>query len=269
MIRAVLTALLLVAAPRLDAAGLPASEVLQQVRFDQRLGETVDPDLTFFDSIGNRVRMGDYLGDRPVLITMGYYRCPQLCSIVFNGLVQALQQLPFVAGADYEWVVVSIDPDETPELARKKKATYAARYAHDGAADGWHFLVGDPQNINRLADTIGFRYAHDPETGQYAHPAGIVVLTPDGMVSKYFFGTDFDPGDLRLGMVDASAGKLGSAVDQVLLRCYQYDPSTGQYGFAVMTAVRAAGVLTVLVMAGGILWLLRRERRSRREVGIS
>ena len=254
---------LAVAAPA-AAQTAPAPEPLRKVAFDQKLGAQLDLGLRFTDSTGKPVRIGDYFDDRPVILVMAYYECPMLCDMVLNGIVRTLQELPFDAGDQYEWVVVGIDPEETPAQARKKKNTYAARYAHGGAERGWHFLLGDERAIKRVAGTIGFRYAHDPESGEYAHPAGAVVLTPGGKVSHYFFGTDFDPADLRLGLVEASGSKIGSPVDQILLRCYHYDPETGQYTFAVMSAVRAGGVLMMLSLGGLVGGLLYYERRKKR-----
>lgn len=247
------------------AQNAPTPEPLQKVEFEQNLGAQVDPGLAFTDSDSQPVRLRDYFGDKPIILTLAYYECPMLCKVTLDGVTRALQELPFDAGEDYHWIVASINPEETPQQAQKKKATMAARYAHAGAQRGWHYLVGDRASSHTLADTVGFRYTYDERTGQYAHPAGVVVLTPDGRVSKYFFGTGFDPADLRLGLVDASGGTIGSATDQLLLRCYQYDPSTGQYGFAVMAAVRIGGVigfLGLLTLIGTLLW---REKRSRRQ----
>lgn len=243
----------------------PPPESLREVAFQQKLGQQVSGDLRFFNSEGERVKLSERFGNGPIVLTLAYYECPMLCKMTLDGVVQALGKLPFEAGHDYQWIVASINPDETPAQAREKKEKMADRFAGHGSNSGWHYLVGNQPDIGKLADTVGFNYSYDEDTGQYAHPAGLIVLTQDGRVSKYFFGTQYDADDLRLGMVDASGGTIGSVADKVLLRCYQYDPATGRYGFAVMTAVRAGGALTVLAILALVGLLLWREKRQKRQ----
>jgi protein SCO1/2 len=242
----------------------PTPEPLDRIGFDQNLGDPIDTTLTFADSEGNPFPLAQALRDRPVILTLVYFDCPMLCAMTLDGVVRALQQLPFDAATDYRWVVVSFDPSETPADARTTKRTLAARYAHAGADTGWHFLTGDETSIRALADAVGFRYAYDERTKQFAHPAGATILTPQGRISAYLFGTDFNPADLRLALVDASGGAIGSPTDQILLRCYHYDPATGRYNLAILSGVRIAGALTTLAIIGLIVALLRRERLRRR-----
>jgi protein SCO1/2 len=247
--------------------GVPASLMpvpLREVGFDQRLNERVPLDVTLRDERGRAVKLGDYFGRRPVVLTFVYYECPMLCTTVLNSLVAALITLSFDPGKDFEIVTVSFDPRETPALAAAKKATYLERYRRTGAEDGWHFLTGDEASITRLTGAVGFRYVYDKDLEQYAHPAGITVLTPDGRLSHYLYGIEYGPRDLRLALVDASAGRIGNAVDQVLSYCYQYNPATGRYGFVVMTLVRAAGVATVFSLLTFIVIMRRREIRAQR-----
>ena len=239
----------------------PDDDLLAQVRFDQRLNEQVPLDLVFRDEAGKSVRLADYLGTKPVILTLNYYTCPNLCSLVLNGLADTLRKVTFDVGKQFDIVTVSIDPRDTPATASAKKTTTIERYGRTGAADGWHFLSGEQAAIERLAQAVGLQYAYDAEKDQYAHAAGIVVLTPEGKISRYFYGIEFEPRDLRLGLVEASAGKIGSPVDQLLLRCYRYDPVTARYTVTVMTIVRIAGVATVLILSTFLLGTLRRERR--------
>jgi protein SCO1 len=247
--------------------GVPASQMppaLREVGFDQRLSERVPLDIALRDEAGRRVTLGEYFGRRPVVLTLVYYECPMLCTQVLNSLAGALAVLTLDPGKDFEIVTVSFNPRETPELAAAKKASYLERYRRPGAAEGWHFLTGDEASIRRLTEAVGFRYVYDAELGQYAHPSGITVLTPDGRLSHYLYGIEYGPRDLRLALVDASAGKIGNAVDKLLLYCYHYNPATGRYGFVVMAVVRAAGVVTVAAIATFIIVMRRRESRAAR-----
>jgi protein SCO1/2 len=255
---------LLLAAAQAES-GLPANvtpPILKEIGFDQRLGEKVPLDAAFKDDAGKDVRLGDYFGKKPVLLSLNYYGCPMLCTVSLTGFASALAILPMDAGKQFEIVTVSFDPREGPTLAAEKKATYVARYKRPGAEAGWHFLTGDQASIDRLTKAVGFRYAWDEDTKQFAHPAGLVVLTPDGTIARYLFGIEYAPRDLRFALVEASAGRIGTLVDQAILYCYQYDPATGRYGPSIMGILRALGMLTVVALAAFVLLMLRRERRA-------
>ncbi len=246
-------------------AGTPADrkpKALEGVTYAQRLGEQVPADLAFVDETGKAVRLGDYFGARPIVLALAYYECPMLCTQVLSGMTAGLKGLRFDAGREFDVVVVSIDPGEGPGLAAAKKATHVAHYDREHTAGAWHFLTGRKAEIDRLAKTVGFSYTYDEKTDQYAHAAGLSILTPDGRIARYLFGIDFAPRDLRLGIVEASDRKIASPVDTVLLYCYHYDPATGTYGLMAMRLVRTAGVLFVLAMATGWVVLRRRERRG-------
>jgi protein SCO1/2 len=234
--------------------------ILTQIGIDQKLGAQIDPDISFVDESGQSVRLADYLGTRPVILTPVYYECPMLCSMLLNGLVKALHVLPFTAGKEFEIVTFSIDPSEQPELAAEKKQHYVRDYGKAQAASGWHFLTGRSESIQKLADEIGFRYTYDTYTKQWAHTSGIVVLTPSGVVSQYFFGLEYDPADLKLSLVQASSRKIGSLVDHILLYCFQYNPTTGKYSIAIMRVLRGTAVATMLLIIAFVLIASRRTR---------
>lgn len=233
---------------------------LQGIGFDQRLNEQVPLDLTFIDDRGQSVRLADYFGPRPVILVLVYYQCPRLCNLVLNGLVQGMLEMPFTPGKEFEVVTVSFDPRETWELAASKKESYVQRYGRPGAAQGWHFLTGREPEIRRLANAVGFRYRFDPAQNQFLHASGIMIVTPEGKLSRYFYDVRYAGRDLRLGLVEASQNKIGSAVDQVLLYCFHYDATLGKYSANVMTFVRVGGVLTMLSI-GSFVWLLVRQGR--------
>lgn len=233
----------------------------QDVAFDQRLGEALPADIPLVDEQGRSVTIGDFLGNRPVALILVQYRCPMLCNLTLEGCVRSLKALALNPGRDFEVLVVSFDPREGPPLARRKRQTVVERYDRPGTEDGWHFLTGESAALDRLTAAVGFRYHYDPTKDQYAHPAGLVVITPEGRLSRYFPGVNPPSRDLRLGLVEASAGEIGTLTDRMLLLCYSYDPATGRYGFAILTAVRVGGILTVAGLAGAIVILLRRERR--------
>ncbi len=235
-------------------------EVLKKVGIEQRLGEQVPLDAMFRDETGRTVRLAEYFSKgRPVVISLVYYECPMLCNQILNGMVGSFECLRFSAGKEFEVVTVSFDPSERPELAARKKETYLKRYGRAGAADGWHFLTGDREEIDRVAEAVGFGYVWDEKSKQYAHGSAIMVATPEGKLSHYFYGIDYAPRDLKLALVEASAGKVGSPVDKLILYCYHYDPTTGKFA-PVMAAMRAAGVVTV---AGVVfLFLILRRRRD-------
>ena len=246
-------------------AGAPASALppaLREVGFDQKLNERIPLDVELRDEHGAAVRLGDYFGRRPVVLAFVYYDCPMLCTQVLSATASALNLMSINAGAEFDVVAVSFDPRETPAQATARKAITLERYDRPGARSGWHFLTGDKASIDRLTSAAGFRYVWDEATGQFAHPAGVIVLTPDGRLARYLFGIEYGPRDLRLAIVEASEGRIGSATDTLLLYCYHYDPMTGRYGFVVMRALRLAGAATVLAIGSFVFIMLRRERRG-------
>lgn len=243
-------------------AHAPSADPLNEVDFEQNLNAQVPLELTFWDERGNLAPLSRYINEKPVVLVFAYYECPNLCSLVLEEVTNSLKSLSFTVGDQFNVVTVSIDPTETSAQATAAKAKYIERYARPGAANGWHFLTGEHQTIDQLADVVGLKYAYDAEKDQYAHPAGVVILTPQGKISRYLYGLDYSPRDLRLGLVDASANKIGSWVDQVLLRCYQYDPVTGRYTPLVMNIIRIAGLITVSIIGAAIFIMLRWERAT-------
>jgi protein SCO1 len=239
----------------------PGEGLVEQVGIKPNLGRPVPPDLVFVGADGQTVRFGDCLGERPVILHLVYYQCPMLCKLSSDGLLRALDTLTFKPGKDFSIVTVSFDPREGPEMSAAARQVAIERYGRDAVEKGWQFLTGDQAAIAKLCDAVGFRYRFDAAKNQFAHATGVFILAPDGTLSRFLSGVEFSPRDLRMAIVDASAGKVGTASDQVLLMCYMYDPVTGKYGFAVMTALRIAGIATVACLAGGILMMLRRERR--------
>lgn len=252
---------LLASSARAQEPKPPVAERFKEVGIFQRLGEQLPLDTEFVDETGAPVVLGDYFGERPVLLLLAYYQCPMLCNVVFSAMVETMRSLDFDPGQEFEFVVISFDPTETPDLAAAKKISFQRRYQRQGAEPGMHFLTGKPESIARVTEAVGFRYFYDDESKQYAHASGIMVATPQGQLARYFYGVDYPPKDVRLGLVEASAGKIGTAVDQILLLCFHYDPLTGRYGLAVITAIRIGGVLTVIALIGFITLSLRRERR--------
>lgn len=234
-------------------------ELLKDVGIDQKLNDSIPLGLAFRDETGKMVELHQYFGRGPVILTLVYYNCPMLCTQVLNGLNRSLKEIPMDVGKQFSVVTVSIDPTERPVLAAAKHELYTGIYGRPGAAQGWHFLTGDEANIKQLARAMGFRYAYDPDSKQFAHASAIFVLTPEGKLSRYFYGIQYPPRDLRLGLVEASEGEIGSAVDQLLLFCYHYDPQTGKYGLLISRIVRGAGALTVLVIGILIVLLYRSE----------
>jgi protein SCO1/2 len=232
------------------------------VGYDQKLGESIPPDLTFTDESGKPVRLLDFASDRPLVLALVYYSCPRLCTEVLNGSVRMLRAMDRLSvGTDFQFVAVSIDPRDTPDIASRKRDTYLEALGSAGRADGWHFLTGDQASITRLARTVGFRYVWDEHSEQYAHDGGVVVVTPEGKISHYFFGVEFSPLDVRLALVAASKGKIGNIVDHILLLCLHYDPVRGKYGLWIIGALRIAGVLTVAALALFMLRSIRNEKR--------
>jgi protein SCO1/2 len=234
-------------------------ELLKDVGIDQKLNESIPLGLTFNDENGKPVELRQYFGSKPVILSLVYYNCPMLCTQVLNGLDRSLKNISLDLGKDYAVLTVSIDPTERPVLASAKQQLYTGMYGRAGAAQGWHFLTGSEPQIKQLANAVGFRYAYDPDSKQFAHASAIMVLTPEGRISRYFYGITYPSRDLRLGLVDASAGKIGSPVDAILLFCYHYDPGTGKYGLVISRVIQIAGGLTILVVGGLIFVLARRE----------
>jgi protein SCO1 len=234
-------------------------ELLKHVSIDQKLNETIPLNLTFRDENGAAVRLAQFFGKKPVILTLVYYNCPNLCTQVLNGVESGLKELPMDIGKQFDVVTISIDPTDSHVLAKVKQEMYVGMYGRPGAAQGWHFLTGDEPQIKRLADAVGFRYAYDPNTKQFAHYSGIMLLTPEGKISRYFYGIQYPSRDLRLGLVEASEGKIGTPADQILLFCYHYDPSTGKYGLLISHVIQAGGALTVLILGIAILLLFRSE----------
>jgi protein SCO1/2 len=246
----------------------PTTSMILRVNFDQNLDAQVPLDLTFRDERGDTVRLGDLLGKKPAILNLVYYECPMLCNEVLNAQLRSLNVLSLDVGKEFDIITVSIDPKETPKLASRKKAMYISRYGRKDAAKGWHFLTGDEDSIARLAKVVGFHYEYDAKSGQYAHPAGIMVLTPQGRVSRYLFGISYPPRDIRLALIDASQRKIGSPIDQLLLLCYHYDPRTGKYNLAAMNVIRILGVATIgsLGTFMGVMFLRDRRKAAHADV---
>ena len=234
----------------------------QRIGIDQKLGDQLPLDLPFVDSDGNPVHLRDYFGDKPVILSLVYFDCPMLCTQVINSLLRAMNVLSFGAGTEFDVLTISIDPGETPELANAKKIEYLKNYRGREGSTGWHFLTGDQQQIDQLAAAVGFRYEYDEPTDQYIHASGIMVLTPEGKLARYFYGIDYPPRDLRWGLVEAADGAIGNPVDQLLLLCYSYDPMTGKYGLYIRNSLRIGGLATILALGSFIVVMLRRERRG-------
>jgi protein SCO1/2 len=235
---------------------------LRDVGFDQKLNRQVPLGLRFRDENGNSVQLADYFKQKPVILNFVYYKCRDLCPLLLDGVVRSLRAISFNAGNEFNVVTVSFDPQDAPALAAAKKADLIEKYSRPGAASGWHFLTGDQASIHQLTQSVGFRYNYDARTGEFGHATGIVLLTPDGKTSRYFYGIDFSPRDLRLGLVEAAANQIGSPIDQLLLFCYHYDPTTGKYTPLVTNIMRLAGGATVMAIGGFIILMLRRERSS-------
>ncbi len=241
-------------------SGLPTA--LRDVRIEQKLDQQLPLDLVFHDESGQDVKLSQYFGQKPVVLALVYYDCPMLCTQVLNGMITSFRVLPFQVGKEFDVVTVSFDPRETSALAATKKKVYVnylPEKMRANATNGWHFLTGDPENIAKLTDAVGFHYRYDEATKQFAHASAIMVATPHGKLSRYFYGIEYAPRDLRLGLIESSAEKIGSPVDQLLLYCYHYDPATGKYGAAVMKIMRIAGVITVLAIVAMLFALKGRK----------
>lgn len=236
---------------------------LKDIGIDQRLGAQLPMDALFRDENGQTVPLGHYFGKRPVVLALVYYECPMLCTQILNGLVRAAKVLSFKPGQDYDVVAISFDARETPKQALLKKTIYVKEYGHEETSAGWHFLTGDDASIKWVTETVGFRYKWDVHIAQFAHASAIYLLTPDGKLSKYFYGIDYSPKDMRLGLVEASQNRIGTAVDQILLFCYHFDPTTAKYTPVALGMLRVAGAATVLTLGGFIFIMLRRDSRQK------
>jgi protein SCO1 len=237
-----------------------AAAILREVNIAQRLNEPIPPEIILRDENGKVVHLGDYFGKKPVVLSLVYFDCPALCTEVLNGELRTMKAISLDLGKDFDAITVSFEPKDTPALAKAKRDVYTGQYGRPGARENWHFLTGDQPSIDALTQAAGFHYAYDSASRQYAHAAAIMVLTPHGRIARYFYGVQYPSRDFRLGLVEASEGKIGTPTDHALLYCYQYDPMTGKYGLIVMNVVRAAGLLTVLVLGIFMFVMFRRER---------
>ncbi len=238
--------------------GMPPA--LKNVGFDQKLDSQLPLDLQFRDESGQMVQLRQYFGKKPVVLSFAYYSCPMLCTMILDGMARGLRAVPAEMGRDYQAVNISINPKDSSQLALSKKQEYERKYGRPGAAEGWHFLTGDEDSIKKVADAAGFRYVYDPASNQYAHVSGILISTPEGKVSRYFYGIVFSPRDLRLGLAEASLERISSPIDKLLLFCYHYDALTGKYSLLVTRVVQLAGIVTVLLLGSMLVILRRRER---------
>jgi len=236
--------------------------MLREVGIDQKLSAPLPLELSFQDETGKAVQLQQYFGKKPVILAFVYYECPMLCTQVLNGLLESLKTLSFDVGKEFNVVTVSFDPGETPKLAAEKKASYLKQYERAGTEQGWHFFTGDSAAIRQLTSAVGFRYKYDAVTDQFAHASGIMVITPQGKIARYFYGIEYPARDLRLALVEASENKIGSLVDQVLLYCFHYDPSIGKYGLVIMNVLRLAGIATVMALGTFMIVMFRRDRKA-------
>ena len=250
--------------------GIVASNVppqFKEVTFAQRLDQQLPLDATFKDETGRTVALGDYFGTKPVVLAFVYYQCPMLCNQTLNGISSALKVVPFTAGRDFDVVLVSFDPRDTPEAANAKKRAHLEHWSAHETADGWHFLTGDESTIRRVTSAAGFTYQWDEQSGQFAHVSGVLVVTPDDQLSRYFYGVEYSPKELRMALVESGEGRVGSVVEELLLYCFQYDPTTGRYGVVVMNLVRLGGLVTLAGVVGFVFVMRRRETRAPRNAG--
>jgi len=235
--------------------------ILREVDISQNLNTQIPPGIAFRDENGKIVHLGDFLGTKPILLSLVYFECPALCTEVLNGELRTMDAISLDLGKDFDAVTVSFEPKDTPALAKAKRDVYIGQYGRPGAAENWHFLTGDQFSIDALTKAVGFHYAYDSGSRQYAHAAAIMILTPDGKIDRYYYGVQYPARDVRLGLVEASQGKIGTVTDHALLYCYQYDPATGKYGLIVMNVVRGGGALTVLLLGIFMLTMFRRDRK--------
>lgn len=260
--------LLAVGGPPVEPAGAPPAGMMPaamvELEWTQRLDSRVPLNLAFRDENDQTVNLRELAGSKPIVLVLAYYRCPQLCNLVLNGVLDAIRNIPLKLGDDFEIVTVSFDAREGPGIAAAKKENYVAGYARPGAERHWHFLTGDERSIAALADAVGFRYRYDAAHDRFDHASGITILTPDGQVSRYLFGIRYAPRDLRLALVEASRGRVGGIAEQIMLFCFHYDAATGKYAIAVLTAMRALAAITVAILACWVFRAVRRDRRKSR-----
>ena len=253
--------LLLLSATSSDAL---SDSQLAGLQFEQKLGAQISMELPFRDESGATIRLGDYFGQKPVIVVLGYYECPMLCTLVINGMVESLQDMKWSIGKEFEVINVSINPRETPELASSKKRSYLRSYGRHGAANGWHFLTGDETSIKRLADEVGFQYAYDSESRQYAHPSGLIILTPQGKIARYFFGVAFPPNQVYHALSEASSNKTGSPIERLVLLCFHYNPVTGKYSATILDVMRWLSAATLLGLSW-LFWAMAKSNRRRKQ----
>ncbi|HEX8520763.1 MAG TPA: SCO family protein [Tepidisphaeraceae bacterium] len=277
--RLLLVALMLALAP--TARALPSDNLggstteqtpseLRDITIDEKSGATLPLDTPFLDEKGKAVTLGDYFHkDRPVVLQLSYFGCPMLCTVVSQGLVDSLNDLTLTMGKDFEVVNISFDATETPQLAAEKKTSFLMAYNRPAGAENWHFLTGAPDSVKAITEATGFHYKWIARSKQFSHPAALILLTPDGKISRYLYGVKYDAKTLRLSLVEASQGKIGSTMDRILLTCFHYDSYAGKYTPAAMNIMRSGGVLTVLLVSSLLFGLVRRELRHRREQGVT
>jgi len=248
--------------PAVEPVIVKQPEPLDKVQIEQKLGSMLPLETVFKDEAGGQQALGTFFKDKPVIMAFVYYECPMLCTLVLNGLVKALRVMKLEVGKDFEVVLISIDPGETPELAKQKKEVYTKIYKREGAEQGWHFLTGDEPAIQVATDAAGFRYVYDEKADQYAHASAVMILTPEGRMARYYYGIEYSPRDLRFGLVEASQNRIGTFIDQILLYCFHYDAATGKYSLMIMRVLRTLGLMTILLMGFTIFYLLKRERKG-------
>jgi protein SCO1/2 len=248
---------------RATISTVPQASILKDVGIDQKLDVQVPPDLVFRDAEGRDVRLGDYFGKRPMILALVYYKCPMLCTMVLNDLTRAMNSMKMNCGEQFDILTVSFDPNETPSLAVDKKNQYIRAYRRAHAEQGWHFLTGSQASITTLTNAVGFRYAWDPKFKQFAHASGLIILTPEGKTSRYFYGIDYAPSDLQLSLDEASHGKETSVSDRILLFCFHYDPTTGRYSLMITRLVQLGGIVTCLLLGSYMFWMFHRDRSHR------
>jgi protein SCO1/2 len=247
----------------LNVKGVDRPSPLKDVTIEQKLNSQLPLNAIFRDETGREVKLGEYFGKRPVVLALVYYECPMLCTQILNGMVRSAKVMSLEPGKDYDVLAISFDARETPKMAAAKKAVYVKEYGRPETAEGWHFLTGGLDSIKQVTDAVGFRFKWDVYNAQFAHASAIYVLTPQGKLSKYFYGIEYSPKDMRLGLVEASQNKIGNAVDQILLFCYHFDPTTGKYTGAALSILRVAGAATVLTLGGFVFIMLRRENKQK------